>query len=209
MRCIIISGSPECDIDFLKSQIKNDDFIICADKGYSYAKLAGIMPDIAVGDFDSCADTLPDYIEVVRLDVHKDDTDTMHCIDVAISKGYTEFVILAALGGRLDHTYANVSALQYIATKGGRGVLLSENEQVEFLPVGRYEYKNLFGHTFSLFPFACQKVLVSYIGAEYSLNKSYLNSNYPMGVSNKFISNDSVVEIYDGNAIIVINLKTV
>jgi thiamine pyrophosphokinase len=207
MRCVIIAGSPECNINFIKKVVLPDDFVICADKGYQYAAAANITPDIIVGDFDSYTGKIPSDYETITLAVHKDDTDTIHSIDVAFERGYKDFVILSAIGGRFDHTFANVSALSYIASKGGRGVLLSEKERIEFLSKGKHCFNGCKDKTFSLFPFGCQKVCVSYQGAEYPLSKYYLDSSVPMGVSNKFISNNSVVEIYDGNAIIIINLS--
>lgn len=209
MRCVIIAGSPDCSTDFIKSVVNDNDFVICADKGYSYALSAGIKPNLVIGDFDSCNDNISAEYETIKLSVHKDDTDTLHCIDVAFERGYRQIVILGGLGGRFDHTFANVSALQYIDSRGGSGMLLSETERIEFLSVGKHVFKNLNGKTFSVFPFGCQRVLASYSGALYPLEKGYLESSYPMGISNVFSSDNSIVEIYDGNAIIIINLKSV
>lgn len=55
MRCVIISGSPDTDVNFIKEQVLPDDYIICADKGCEYALLSGIVPNLVVSDFDSCS----------------------------------------------------------------------------------------------------------------------------------------------------------
>lgn len=205
MRCVIISGSPECDVNFIKSAIRKDDYVICADKGYQYAVQAGIKPDLFVGDFDSC-DIKPDGdVETIALQTHKDDTDTMHAIDVALEKGYDDFLLLCAAGGRFDHTFANVSALQHIHRRGAFGLISSENEVIEYISVGKKIYTNLRGITFSVFPFGCKKVCLSIDGAEYPLNRGTLESSIPMGISNVFNSDFASVEIYDGNAIIILN----
>lgn len=60
MRCTIIAGSPEADIDFISEQVKDCNYLICADKGYEYAKKAGAKPNLIVGDFDSYSGNLPD-----------------------------------------------------------------------------------------------------------------------------------------------------
>lgn len=207
MRCVIIAGSPDTTPEFLKQAVKDNDYVICADKGCAFAKLGGIAPDLVVGDFDSLKEKIDFDCEVVTLNPHKDDTDTMHSIDLAFEKGFAEFILLGALGGRTDHTFANISALEYISKRGGRGVLLSEKERVEFLPKGEYTFENLCGKTFSLFPFGCESVCVSYIGAEYPLDRYVLKSSVPLGVSNVFISDKSEIKIYDGNAILIINMK--
>lgn len=208
-RCIIISGSPKADVDLIKKTVCKSDFVICADKGCLYAKEAGITPDIAVGDFDSYSDFDMPCSEIIRLDPVKDDTDTIHSIDTAFERGYKNIVLLSAIGGRLDHTYANIAALEYINSKGGRGEILSSNESVVYLTKGEYSYSNLKSKTFSLFPFGCEKVCVSYSGAKYPLDKYYLKSCYPMGISNIFTSDDAKIKIYDGNAILIINLSEI
>lgn len=76
------------------------------------------------------------------------------------------------MGGRFDHSFANVAVLSYIHEHGSKGVLLSEKEKIEFLPVGHYEYKNFKGKTFSLFPFGCPSVCVSYSGTKYPLENT-------------------------------------
>lgn len=205
MRCVIISGSPQTNSDFLKQAINNDDYVICADGGYKYACLAGITPDLIVGDFDSYDGVLPDGINAVRLSPEKDDTDTIHAITLGIEKGFSNFVLLGALGGRTDHTYANISALEYLSNRSCTGIILSETERIEFLTRGEYSFNNMRGKTFSLFAFGCSDVCVSYEGAKYSLNKYNIKSCFPLGISNIFISDTARINIYDGNAILIIN----
>ncbi|MDO4830022.1 MAG: thiamine diphosphokinase [Clostridia bacterium] len=205
MRCIIIAGSPETNPDFIKQAVLKDDYIICADRGYHYAKLACVTPNLLVGDFDSCDDPLPKDCETVTLIPEKDDTDTEHCVKLALQKGFDDIVILGATGGRLDHTLANMALLLYIANKGAKGVLLSKYEKVLLLTQGEYSFENLCGKTFSLFPFGCYKVCVSYSGAKYPLDKKYVTSDTSLGVSNVFFENICKINIYDGNAILVIN----
>lgn len=207
MRCVIISGSPAYNISFIQSVIEKSDFIICADKGYQYAVEAGITPDLVVGDFDSCDIEANGDFEVISLQTHKDDTDTMHAVDVALERGYDDFLLLCALGGRFDHTFANVSVLQYIHQNGAKGIIATENEVIEYLPVGKKVFENRDGITFSVFPFGCQRICLSISGAEYPLNNEYLYSSIPMGISNVFRGNLSSIEIYDGNAIIILNNK--
>ncbi len=207
MRCVIIAGSPEYSLSLIKKTVKPDDFVICADKGYEYSLAANITPNLIVGDFDSYKNKISADCETIVLDVHKNDTDTMHAITVALERECRDFVILSAIGGRIDHTLANIACLQYIAQNGGRGVLLSETEQIEFLSIGIHDFDGYNGKTFSLFPYGCEQVCVSYCGAKYPLDRYELESSVTRGVSNVFDSEKCVVHIHNGNAIIVINLS--
>ena len=206
MRCVIIAGSPDTDTEFIRKTVSSADYLICADKGLTFAKKAGLKPNLIVGDFDSYKGKLPSDCEIISLNTKKDDTDTMHAIDVAFEKGYKNFLLLGATGGRIDHTIANISALMYIYNKGGKGDILSHDEYIRFLPEGTYKFHGLHGLTFSLFPFACESVSVTIKGAEYLLEEYDLKADVPMGISNVFVSDESKIQIHRGNAIVIINL---
>lgn len=202
VRCIIISGCPCADSQFIKDFIKAEDYVICADNGYSYAKQFYIIPNLIVGDFDSFEGTLPET-EIITLQTHKDDTDTAHCAKVAIERGFKKVVILGALGGRNDHSFANLCVLQYLDENGVEGIIIDKKETVEFKGKGIYEYKNLKGKTFSVFPFACNEAVVSYYGkCEYQAESLKLKSSLAMGVSNIFRSDEVKIEVKEGNVLI-------
>lgn len=205
MKCLIIAGSPEFDIELIKEQSRINDLIICADRGYSHALRAGITPDIVIGDFDSCTDVVSGDFEIIKLDTDKDFTDTLICADKALEKGCKEITILSAVGGRLDHTLANLYLLSYIAEKGGRGVLLSPKERIELLTEGTNVLSGYNTLTFSLFPFGCESVTLSISGARYELENYRLKSRLPVGVSNIFDSDSCEIKIMSGSALIIIN----
>lgn len=205
MHCVIIAGSPDADTDFIAKQLQDCNYLICADKGYEYAKKIGIKPDLIVGDFDSYVGELPDDCEIISLSSHKDDTDLLHCIETALSRGYDSFTILAATGGRFDHTLANVSTLMYLDKKGANGEIISPTEVIRYLKKGGYSFDGCKGKTFSVFPFGCDRVNVSYTGAEYKADGLTLSAEEPMGISNVFITDKAVIKINYGNAIIIIN----
>ena len=204
-RCVIIAGSPDASVGFIRSFADTGDYIICADRGYDHARAAEIKPDLIVGDFDSVREALPSDCELVQLSPDKDDTDTLHCISIGLEKGYMRFSILGAVGGRLDHSFANLCALQYIYEYGAKGELVSENETITFLDTGDHAFDNCFGMTFSVFPFGCKSVGLSYKGAKYPLNHGTLENGFPMGVSNVFTSDHAIITVHDGAAIIIIN----
>lgn len=73
--------------ELFKSELSDDDFVICADGGYIYAQRFGIKPQLIVGDFDSS--TMPDTdVPTIALPTEKDDTDTIYAIKQGISRGY-------------------------------------------------------------------------------------------------------------------------
>ena len=201
-RCVIIAGAPEADAAFIQSVVRADDYIVCADRGAAAALAAGLKPDLIVGDFDSFAGSLPDNCEIIRLCPEKDDTDTQHAIDTALSRGFRDFVLLAATGGRLDHTYANLCMLAYLARRGAEGVILAKNKEVRLLTDGTYDYSGRCGQTFSVFPFGCPDAVLSYTGAKYPLNRGKLIHSGAMGVSNIFVGDTAAITVHSGEALV-------
>ena len=141
MTAYIIAGAPSPDLGFISANIPADGFVLCADKGYSYALRAGVMPDVIIGDFDSCTDPIPEADFVTRLPREKDYTDTVHCIDKAIQLGYDDIVLFAATGGRLDHTVGNLcerEIIVVISLHNSLGVLI-ENRAVEVEKICKFK----------------------------------------------------------------------
>lgn len=205
-RCVIISGSPDADISFIKSQIKPNDYVICADRGYSYAQRCYANPDLFIGDFDSFNGKVENNVEIISLKVHKDYTDTMYCAKVALERGYKDIVILGALGGRFDHSFANLSTLKYLSENGATPKILTENESIEYKPKGEYEYHFLNGYTFSVFPFGCNEIEVTYRGqVEYPANFLKVSSSDTTTISNIFRSDDVKIAIEKGSALIIVD----
>lgn len=207
MRCVIISGSPDTNVEEIKSLCTNDDFIVCADSGYSFAKKAGLTPNLIIGDFDSLKEELPQNTEVVKLNTHKDDTDTEHCVMECIRRGYKDFLLLGSIGGRTDHTFANIATLAFLSEYNYNGIARNNGEEIRILKEGSYEMNNKKGLIFSVFPYGCESVNVTYKGAEYMLNNKTLTYNVSRGISNVFIDDEAEITINRGRAILLTYYK--
>ncbi|HHZ06222.1 MAG TPA: thiamine diphosphokinase [Clostridiales bacterium] len=200
-RCILICASPDIDIDYCKSIITRDDHIFCADGGYDYAKEIGVVPRLVVGDFDSAHSKKILADQVITLPTQKDDTDTMYCIKEIIKRGYRDIAILGGMGGRLDHTLANITALKYLADNGCVGRLLDKSSVIHYcvdkLTIGGNN------NTVSIFPFACEKAEVSLSGFRYTLNHFQMTASFPLGISNVAENEASEINVYSGGVIVI------
>lgn len=207
-RCVIIGASPETDIDFIRESVGKDDFVVCADGGYLSAVKAGVKPDLLIGDFDSSKYPQDMDCEIIRLPVMKADTDTLSCIRVCLSRGYSDFLLLGMSGGRSDHTFANYSALLFIANNGAQGVM---SERDGFSTVLRADdedacleinNKNCCG--FAVFPFGCKSCTVTLKGFLYNIEEKIMDADFPFGVSNTIVSDSAAVRIHSGSALIMV-----
>lgn len=206
MRCVIIAAAPydNIELNFIKNEINKNDFILCADGGFEKAKKIGIIPDLVIGDMDSNKKIIPLTINTIKLPIKKDDTDTMVCINKAIEFGFKNIIILGGLGGRLDHTFENISTLLYAKNKNVNISIKNHNTEIKLLCNESYILTNKIGYTISIFPFACLHTRLTLDGFEYPLKNSILNADNPVGVSNVVINTNATINVHEGNILIFI-----
>ena len=163
------------------------DLLLCADGGLRAARRAGMTPDLVIGDFDSMPEQEAAGCGKLVLPVHKDDTDMVVCLNEGRRLGYREFRIAGALGGRLDHTIANLQCLTDCALRGEEAWLCDDRNRITALPPGRYVFDAAMfaGAKLSLLA-ATERVRgVSLNGTEWELEGAELTNRYPLGVSNE------------------------
>ena len=188
-RCILFCGRPVEHADLLGLTRQPDDFIIGADAGYLNAQRLGFPPDLILGAFDSAPMPEPGpFLEVYPS--QKDQTDCILGVDAGLERGCTRFIILGGMGGRLDHTIANIQTLGYLIDHGARGELrdrdcwasVIRNETIT-LPKGAWLGEDAY---LSLFAVGgnCR---VTETGVEYPLTNHLLTGFYPLGVSNHIL----------------------
>lgn len=180
--------------------IDPDDYVIAVDAGY--ARLCGVEPDLVVGDFDSLG-YVPEHEEVVRLPVHKDDTDTLFAVKLGLEKGYKKFVILGGVGERLDHTLANIQSLMYLTNRGARGCLLGTDAAMSLLKGGSLSFSGSPEGIVSVFAYGDTARGVTLEGLEYPLDGATLTTDYPLGVSNRFTKQPARVTVESGCLLVV------
>lgn len=195
--CSIICGAPDGGLD--KALVEG--LVICADSGLHHALTVGITPDIVVGDFDSCTAEIPSRAECIRVSPIKDDTDTILAADTAIERGCTELRFFCAVGGRFDHTFANVQMLRYLREKGADGTLYGKAEKLYLLCGGESAEIARFGGFVSVFALS-DSAEVSETGMKYPLSHYTLKSSFPLGVSNEVSEALGRIEVHSGTVLV-------
>ena len=205
MRCVIISAGKIRDYDVIKKYIEPGYYIIAADGGFRHLEPLAVRADCLLGDFDSLG-----YVPDSAAEVYpsrKDDTDTMLAVKHGLQRGMNSFVILGGLGGRLDHTFANISSLEYLRAHGAHGILADESTVVRVFGVGdeiKPSPDSIADGYFSVFPFGCQYALVSMSGVEYPTVRQKIDSFFPLGVSNHITDRENFsMTIHEGKTVIV------
>ena len=98
-RCVVLAGGPIRDEEL--ALLRAEDTVWAADAGLKAAQRAGVVPDLCLGDWDSC-ERPKDARELIALPAEKDDTDTHHAARLIAGRGFRQALLLGCLGGRLD-----------------------------------------------------------------------------------------------------------
>ena len=176
------------------------DFVIAADGGYAAAKKLGIKPNLVVGDFDSLG-YVPEAEEIIRHPVRKDDTDTLLAIRLGLERGYRSFVIIGAVGGRLDHSFANLQALLFLRDHGARGLLYGDGFAITAVTDSSITAEGR--GTLSVFAFTPTVKGVFLRNVSYPLEDAELTSSFPIGVSNEFIGQPAEIGCTEGTLLVM------
>ena len=161
------------------------DLVLCADGGYDAAVRWGIRPDLVVGDFDSMPVSHVAGVPIHRLPVHKDDTDMEVCLAEGRSRGYREFRLAGCMGGRLDHTMANLQCLYDCALRGEEAWMADGCNRATVLLPGEHVLTPMVGRHVSLLAFTPEVTGVNLTGTEWPLHHATLTQRDPLGVSNE------------------------
>ena len=226
-RCIIITSYQTARLREI-FDFREDDFIICADGGYFHACAEGILTDVLIGDFDSLdydfIDPIipdigePPFNELNRKDfrldnggrifrhaVEKDDTDTMICLNYGLEQGFEEFYILGGLGGRLDHTIANLQTMSHAIDQGKSIWILDGKNRATLRNPGSITLQRTDGYKLSLLSYSDVCEGVSIQGVKYPLDNRRINNSCPLGVSNEFIESNTVICHQSGKLLIILS----
>ncbi len=209
-KCIVIGAG-----DFSLPEInKNDeDLCIAVDGGYSYCKIMGLIPDIIIGDMDSVDEDTSCEIQAIRkekpdkvimLTPEKDDTDMLAALKLGMDKGYKDFTIYGAMGGRIEHTIANIQCLTYLKNNGCYAYIMDENVMMTVVKDEKINFNKSMEGFMSLFALGDQATGVTIKGMKYLLNQTTITNDYPIGISNEFIGAEGSVSVEKGMLLIVI-----
>jgi thiamine pyrophosphokinase len=176
------------------------DLVIAADGGYAH--LGDIRADLVVGDFDSLG-YVPTGENVVLHPAEKDDTDTMLAARIGLAHGYRAFLLLGGIGGRLDHTLANIQTIAFLRDNGARAALLGEGETITLIQDEALRFREGLAGKISIFSYGAVAAGVYERGLAYALTDATLTDTNPLGVSNAFTGEAAEVCVKQGRLVVV------
>ena len=206
-KCALVAASDFNARDFVE-RWRNAEFaaVIAADAGYAHLQDVGCAPDIVLGDFDSLG-YVPAGDKVEVHPTHKDESDLELAFGLVARRGFDGAVVYGALGGRFDHSIANLQMCAGFAESGMQVELVGAREIVNIV-VGpsTLEFPVLASGTVSVFSAVDVAYGVTEQGLEYSLDNVDLRNRTTWGLSNEFVGRPASVSVERGTLYVIRNL---
>ncbi|MFD0958956.1 thiamine diphosphokinase [Paenibacillus chungangensis] len=194
--------------DWVLRHLSEDAILIGADSGAAFLLDRGIIPNVAIGDFDSITDEEIARIRkacpsVISCDpVDKDYTDTEMAFQYAMTMQPREIVLLGAMGTRFDHTLANVHLLALADENGIEAKIIDEHNEIRVISSASAIQRGSY-NTISLLPLSQEVTGITLSGFQYPLQDATLTVGQSLGISNVLLEQSGTVQLSSGRLIVI------
>ncbi len=208
MNAVILANGDFENSARLRDLWAHADLRVAADGGARIARLhLQIAPHIIIGDLDSLDDETAHWLDVNRVEriQHpraKNETDLELALALAPKRGADRITILGALGGRIDHTLANI----FLLGRDERARLATRDAEM-WITRGETEIRGRIGETVSLIPLNARVQGIVTDGLEFPLRGETLYQKSSRGMSNVLTSDRAHVRLKSGTLLIVHQLE--
>jgi thiamine pyrophosphokinase len=204
-RIIIFANGHLPDLEKARAILHDDDFIIAADGGTRHALALRLVPKIIIGDMDS----LPENFDISKFDDDvilyprdKNETDLELAIQHALTLTPEQIIILAALGGRLDQTLANIALLSDLQP-AACNLKLDDGIEEVFFCRDECNINGTVGDIVSLIPWQGEVTGVVTTNLNWPLQDETLYPQKTRGISNEMLDDTATIQIKSGLLLIV------
>ena len=206
-RIVIFANGELHDLDKARRLLRSDDHIICADGGTRHALALHVQPHLIIGDMDSAGREQLQAFQKADIPLElfphdKNETDLELALDHAIGLKPEQILILAALGGRLDQTLANITLLGDIRLSTF-DVRLDDGIEEVFLCRVQAEIAGKRGDLVSLIPWQGPVAGIRTENLKWPLEDETLFPEKTRGLSNEMLGETASISIMSGLLLIV------
>ena len=203
---VFVNGVME-DHQVVQSMLVAEDYLVAVDGGLRHMRTIGVQPHLLIGDLDSVDEGEVEALQLSGVQikpypVEKEETDLEIALLALAGQGFEEIRVVAALGGRLDQTLANLSLLELPGLEDV-DVRLDDGHEEILIIRGSIKIEGLPGDTVSLLAKdGCTNGIVTE-GLKYPLNRETLCPNRTRGISNEMLSEQAFVRVTSGRLLCV------
>ncbi len=207
-RTVLFANGELLDLNSIRSRLRPDDFILCADGGTRHALAMEIRPDLVVGDLDSLPSADLEYLRALECTIEqhprdKDETDLELALRVAQRLQMTEVLLVAGMGGRLDQSIANLLLLAGPQFSDLR-LSLAVGDQTAWIIRERLVVHGHPGDTVSTLALSPTVEGLTYsAGLSWPLKEQTLAFGSSRGISNELVANRAEISLISGVLLVI------
>lgn len=209
MIAVVIANGEFAPPPDLQARLDAAELLIAADGGGRHCLRLGLAPQLLVGDMDSLslaeqAELQARGAQIERHPPEKDQTDLELALQAALRAGARQTLVLAGLGGRWDHSLANL----LLAAQGQfaeLAILFLHADQRLFPIRGAQDLEAQAGERVSLLPLGGDARGVTTHDLAYPLTNETLPLGSSRGVSNLVAGPRPRVELAGGTLLCVLS----
>ena len=186
--------------------------LIAADRGLEALEAAKLIPDVAVGDFDSVK---PEVLENfsrcpgIRFERHrpeKNQSDTELAFFIAREAGVKKLTLMGVTGTRLDHVLSNIHLLREGEAEGVDCCLLDAHNRIRMArsPMVFCREENPFTYI-SFIPLSAEVTGITLRGFKYPLTDYHmaLGKECSLCVSNELAEREGMLTFREGSMLAI------
>jgi thiamine pyrophosphokinase len=184
------------------AQLNDTDILVAVDGGLKHIERLGKTPHLVIGDLDSAdAEKIQNLraqgVEIRTFPTDKNETDLHLALDAALELAPKAIRVVAALGGRLDQTLANIILLTR-PDLADVDIRLIDGHTEVFLIRKSAEFSGAIGQRVSLQPLNGPVTGIQTDGLRYPLNDETLLPEKTRGISNELDAPTARLSIQSG-----------
>ena len=191
-------------------EVKPGDVLVGADRGALFLVRQQLVPDVAIGDFDSVSED--EKAEIRRVSrqfrefdpVDKDWTDTETAFDWALKQEPAEIVLMGALGTRFDHSLANIHLLRKGLDRGIPCKIIDAYNEIMLVDKHLLLTKGNYSHV-SLLPLTLKVTGITLKGFRYPLHNATLDLGESRGISNLLAGESGEIYVKEGILLVILS----
>jgi len=215
MKPIYVVGSGPVDpLPFYHQYFEKNAFIIAVDGGANLLNQLKIVPNLAMGDFDSITKVtdswlLKNQVERIVFPREKDFSDfELVCQKIISSFSPSPVKLFCMQGGRSDHFLFNLIVAEELFNHGFIPMFQSYLEDIYFINQNNpAKLIGTVGDIVSLIPTQNSVLIHQTIGLKYCLWDEELTKFITRGLSNEIIQTDVYVSVKEGTALLILNRR--
>jgi thiamine pyrophosphokinase len=195
-------------------EIKKPDVVIGVDRAAYWLINHGVIPDVAIGDFDSTNAKERGVIQkkvktIKKYSTEKDFTDTELAVGYAIKLNPSLILIFGGSGTRIDHTLGTIHLLERCQKLGIPAVFRDQTNEISIAGRGRTILEKRAECRYVSIISISNSISVSLTGFKYSVKRKTIRRGQTIGISNEFagrqagLRRQAEITLHHGLALIV------